>query len=86
MNPLTEIHNHLTHFPPVLQSEVLDFVLFLQKRHQLDRSIDEDAERKKVILESFQQLSESGAFSEIVDPVEWQRAQRRDRPLPGRDE
>ena len=31
-----------------------------------------------------EKLAESGAVSEITDPVAWQRDLRQDRPLPGR--
>ena len=30
-------------------------------------------------------LADKGTFDDIADPVAWQREQRRDRPLPGRD-
>ena len=30
-------------------------------------------------------LADKGTFGDIIDPVAWQREQRRDRPLPGRD-
>ena len=33
-----------------------------------------------------EKLAESGAVSEITDPVAWQRDLRQDRPLPGRAE
>ena len=30
-------------------------------------------------------LADKGTFSDIEDPVAWQREQRKDRPLPGRE-
>ncbi|HEX8341013.1 MAG TPA: hypothetical protein VF624_08905 [Tepidisphaeraceae bacterium] len=33
----------------------------------------------------FEQLSKSDPFADIKDPVAWQREQRKDRPLPGRE-
>lgn len=36
-------------------------------------------------LHALKELRKLGAFKEIDDPVDWQRAQRRDRPLPGRE-
>lgn len=44
------------------------------------------ARRRKVLAEALEALAESGAFSEITDPVAWQREIRRDRSLPGRDD
>lgn len=47
---------------------------------------DDDTEPgQKSIVELFQALADSGAFADIEDPVAWQREQRKDRPLPGRD-
>ena len=37
------------------------------------------------MAEALEKLAASDAFSEISDPVEWQREIRKDRPLPGRD-
>ena len=34
---------------------------------------------------ALEKLSTSAAVASIEDPVEWQRDERRDRPLPGRD-
>jgi hypothetical protein len=45
-----------------------------------------DAERGRRMAAALQALAEGGAFSEIPDPVAWQREMRRDRSLPGRDE
>lgn len=39
----------------------------------------------KEIRRLFKQLANMNAFSEIKDPVAWQREIRKDRPLPGRD-
>ena len=47
---------------------------------------DDDPEPgQKSMVELFQALADSGAFADIEDPVAWQREQRKDRPLPGRD-
>jgi len=36
-------------------------------------------------LEALKELRKLGTFKDVADPVAWQREQRRDRPLPGRD-
>ena len=41
-------------------------------------------DNKKAVA-ALRALAESGAFSDIEDPVAWQREIRKDRPLPGRD-
>lgn len=41
---------------------------------------------KGTLLEAFEELRKVGGLDEIIpDPVAWQREQRVDRPLPGRD-
>jgi hypothetical protein len=36
-------------------------------------------------LAALKELRKLGAFQDIADPVAWQREQRQDRPLPGRE-
>lgn len=51
------------------------------------RRINNETEEERVaaIHKALKNLHESGAFSDIDDPVEWQREIRKDRPLPGRE-
>lgn len=42
------------------------------------------ADRGKAMAEALEKVAQAGAFSEIEDPVTWQRKIRKDRPLPGR--
>lgn len=42
-------------------------------------------ERRRAIREALENLAAIGAFSDIEDPVAWQREIREDRPLPGRE-
>ena len=44
-----------------------------------------DKENGEKLAELFEKLAELGTFSDIEDPVAWQREVRKDRPLPGRD-
>ncbi|MEK7278614.1 MAG: DUF2281 domain-containing protein [Chloroflexota bacterium] len=82
---LTEqIQQQLSALPPEKQSEVLDFIAFLQERARSARSASVEAEREKHIKEAFSQLAKLKTFADIADPVEWQRQIRMDRPLPGR--
>lgn len=46
---------------------------------------DQTTNRGKRMAEALEKLAASDAFSEISDPVQWQREIRKDRPLPGRD-
>lgn len=49
----------------------------------LDEEADNE-ERGKRMAEALAALSKEGAFSEISDPVKWQRELRRERTLPHR--
>lgn len=42
--------------------------------------------RGRAMAAILEKLAESGAFSAIADPAKWQRALRRDRVLPEREE
>lgn len=43
------------------------------------------AQRGRLMATALDQLSVSGAFGDVRDPVRWQRGQRAERVLPGRD-
>lgn len=47
--------------------------------------LPDEPQRKARMLDALNALAEQGAFAEIEDPVEWQRAQRKERELPGRE-
>ncbi len=49
------------------------------------RSAEMDA-RGRAMAAILEKLAECGAFSAIADPAKWQRALRRDRVLPEREE
>ena len=85
MTLLEQIEKEVRVLPPEKQAEVLDFITFLQQRIQATRSETAEAERRKRLKKAFQTLAEMRTFSEITDPVEWQRQIRKDRPLPGRE-
>ena len=84
MTLLEQIEQQLSTLPPEKQNEVLDFIAFLRARSKISTPAVSDKERGKRIKASFQQLAKMKAFSEIADPVQWQRETRRDRSLPGR--
>lgn len=46
--------------------------------------IPEPKQNRARIQELLRQLQETGAYKDVKDPVAWQRAIRKDRPLPGR--
>lgn len=84
MTLLEEIQQRLHELPLEKQSEVLDFIAFLQQRTQLVIPSSAKPEKTGRIKSALQKLAELKLFKDIVDPVEWQRQIRKDRPLPGR--
>ncbi|HWK89106.1 MAG TPA: hypothetical protein VNP72_03900 [Longimicrobium sp.] len=65
---------------PVATEETQVEITLLEEKPRPTRSRGEEMGR------ALEELAQMGAFSEITDPVAWQREIRRDRPLPGREE
>ena len=80
------IQQHVDLLPQHQQSQVLDFVLFLEQKQQCSNRLVPDDSRKKQLAESLSKLAQSSAFKEVADPVAWQKEIRRDRHLLGRDD
>ncbi|PWQ92831.1 hypothetical protein [Leucothrix pacifica] len=79
---ITEEINTLT---PRQLEEVMHFVGYLKSLPITPQCQDESEEtRQEVIKNSLKLLHKAGTFSDIDDPVEWQREVRTDRQLPGR--
>ena len=83
MTLVEQIEKQLQGLPTEKQIEVLDFILFLQQRVHSAPPTEEE-ERGQRIRAALQTLAELNTFSEINDPVAWQKSIRQDRPLPGR--
>jgi len=84
MTLIKQIQKRLSELSPEKQREVLDFVAFLQMQSLKLSEPATDAKRGKRIKDLLTQLGTTKAFSEIADPVDWQRKIRKDRSLPGR--
>jgi hypothetical protein len=80
-----QIQKQLFQLPPDKQSEVLDFIVFLQQQARARQPASAEAGRGKRIKAALQRLAELNTFADIKDPVDWQRQIRKDRPLPGRE-
>lgn len=87
MSLADSIAEHVSGLPAEKQSEVFDFVLFLEHRHeQADAAPSNDQERRRrAVASALDALRKSGAFDQVDGPVAWQRETRKDRPLPGRE-
>lgn len=82
-----KLHDAIDNLAPVQQAEVMDFISKLESKLPGYRAINDETEeeRKAAIRKALHNLQQSGAFSDIDDPVAWQREIRKDRPLPGRE-
>jgi len=65
--------------------EVMHFVGYL-KSLPASPSVEDESEetRQEIIKNSLKLLHKAETFSDIADPVQWQREIRADRSLPGR--
>ena len=84
MTLIEQIQKQVLKLSPDQQREVLDFVALLQLRSSKPSESTADIMRGRRIKELLTQLAKTKAFSDITDPVAWQRSTRTDRPLPGR--
>lgn len=84
MTLIEQIQKIVLKLSPDKQREALDFVAFLQLRSTKTPEPATDAQRGERIKDAFVQLAKMKTFSDITDPVAWQRNTREDRDLPGR--
>lgn len=86
MSTIDEITAHAQRLPEDLRVQALQFIEFLEtKLIDQKKDIEDKTERGQQVAAILQELADLGAFSEIEDPVKWQRNIRADRALPGRD-
>jgi hypothetical protein len=76
------IAQHLEKLPLSIQSEVLDYVLYLEQK--TGKQSASDSERRKNLASALQKIAVMNPYAE-VDPNAWIQEQRVDRALPGRD-
>lgn len=84
MTLIEQIQKLLLKLSPDKQREALDFVAFLQMHSIKSPEPAADAQRGERIKDAFAQLAKMKTFSDITDPIAWQRNTREDRSLPGR--
>jgi len=84
---LHQVQQHAADLPLALQAELLNYAIYLEQKAQgVIPAITKDSkeQQRKQLAEALEQLALLNPFSDITDPVAWQREQRQDRPLPGR--
>ena len=77
------IQQHVEKLPLPLQGEVLDYVLYLEQKAR-QYSAD-DQQRRMKLSSSLERLIALNPFAATTNPCVWEREQREDRTLPGRE-
>lgn len=99
MTLVERIAEESRHLPVQAQTEALDFIVFLRGRYSGSTAPEHEEEDEisrllkhplqstdgQRLSEALEQAAALNPFREIDDPVAWQREQRQDRPLPGRE-
>ncbi len=78
------IQQHTVKLSPELKAEVFDFILFIEQK-QKKTAFRKTAQRKQQLKNALNQAVALNMFAGI-DGVQWQREQRQDKPLFGRDD
>lgn len=76
------IQQHLEKLTLPLQSEVLDYVLYLEQK--TGKQSPTDSERRKSLARALERAAAMNPYAE-ADPAVWVREQREERTLPGRE-
>lgn len=82
---LHEIQRHAAVLPLSSQVELLNYAVYLEQKAQGKTPAISTRERRERLAQALAQAVELNPFAEITDPVAWQREQRQDRSLPGRN-
>lgn len=78
-----QILEDIESLPKQFQIEALDFVQFLKSK--IKKNTYTEAPNGTKLAQLMSEASAKKLFSDIKDPVAWQREIRKDRPLPGRE-
>jgi len=76
------IQQHVEKLPLPLQGEVLDYVLYLEQKARQPST--DDPQRRTKLSSSLERLVALNPFAK-TNPASWEREQREDRALPGRE-
>lgn len=76
------IQQHVEKLPLSLQGEVLDYVLYLEQKNR-QHSTD-DKQRRIKLSSTLERLVALNPFPD-ASPAAWEREQRKDHPMPGRE-
>jgi hypothetical protein len=83
---LQQIQQHAATLPLSLQAELLNYAVYLEQKTREKAPVTSTPERRDRLAAALAQAVALNPFAEVVDPVGWQREQRQDRSLPGRND
>ena len=88
MTTLEQLTQTVRRLPDQVQREVLHYALYLADRAAGGPTIpaETDFVRRRALGEALEAAARVNPFEEVADPVAWQRENREDRILPGRDQ
>lgn len=83
---LQQLQEHASALPSPLQAELLNYAIYLEQKAEAQRpkGVREPTRRRR-LAEALENAAKLDPYRQIKDPAAWQREQREDRPLPGRD-
>ena len=82
---LQQIQKCAATLPLSAQAELLNYAIYLEQKAQEKSPVIPTQTRRDRLAAALAQAVTLNPFAEITDPIAWQREQRQDRPLPGRD-
>jgi len=83
---LQQIQQHAAALPLSSQSELLNYAVYLEQKAREKTPVTSPQARRDRLTAALAQAVALNPFAEIVDPAAWQREQRQDRPLLGRND
>jgi hypothetical protein len=83
---LQQIQRHAAALPLSSQAELLNYAVYLEQKAREKAPVTPPQARRDRLAAALAQAAALNPFAEIVDPVAWQREQRQDRSLPGRND
>ena len=83
---LQQIQHHAAALPLASQAELLQYAVYLEQKAQQTTPVISSQARRERLTAALAHAVALNPFAEIVAPVAWQREQRQDRSLPGRND
>lgn len=83
---LQQIQHHAAVLPLSSQAELLNYAVYLEQKIQKKKAVASTQARRDRLAIALEQAVALNPFGEVVDPIAWQREQRHDRDLPGRND